>query len=358
MTTPQFAFLAAFASLAATPALAQGFGPAWEIDSSNEPIADLDVADLNGDGWNDIVVSTSTGFFGGGLYVYLATAPGIFAKTPSLAFGDVCTTEAVDLDGDGDVDLVCNWDGLFCPELVWFENDGSGTSFTQRGLVFCSNDSNTCAALEVFDQDGDGDLDIAATALGGVVFLEQTAPGSFALIDTLADFGLQPASLASGDFDGDGARELVAARRTPGGAFSEESWHLRALNQDPQGIWQAGVWTAVEAAASQATWILGATGPEALVVHDPQQGRLVLVEDPLQATAQTAVPWLTAAGEVGALSTSDLDGDGDSDLMFPWIEREEVVWLPNLGSSAAPPRAGRLRGSAGTPTRRARRPER
>jgi hypothetical protein len=70
--------------------------------------------------------------------------------------------EAVDLDGDADLDVLLvtannNWDDPAAPSLLWLENDGA-MRFTLRGIATSPTHLNTVAAG---DLDGDGKPDAA-----------------------------------------------------------------------------------------------------------------------------------------------------------------------------------------------------
>jgi hypothetical protein len=128
--------------------------------------------------------------------------------------------ELVDLDKDGDLDVLLahgdSFDDLVLKPyhgLLWLENTGT-FPFVEHQLAALPGAHGAKAA----DLDGDGDLDIVATALlvseditptlASLVWLEQTAPGRFER-HTLEMGNPAHASLDIGDLDGDGKPDLA-----------------------------------------------------------------------------------------------------------------------------------------------------
>ncbi len=131
--------------------------------------------------------------------------------------------QLVDLDKDGDLDILLTHgdtfdDGLVKPYhgIQWLENTG-GYPFVEHTLAAMPGVHRAVAV----DLDGDGDLDIVACALlaGGsdvdeatlpaLVWLEQTRPGVFAR--HTIEMGIpRHATLDVGDIDGDGDIDIVA----------------------------------------------------------------------------------------------------------------------------------------------------
>ncbi len=168
---------------------------------------------------------------------------------------------AVDLDGDGDIDVLSASEGD--NKIAWYENlDGLGTFSNQH--IITDNLYGTRDVIAA-DIDGDGDMDVLATSLGDdiVVWFEN--------LDGLGNFGEQiiitnltngVVFIYSSDIDNDGDMDVLSAS-----AFDDKiAWY-----ENLDGLGDFGV----------------------------QQ---VINEN---------------ANDVRSVYTADLDGDGDLDVICP-----------------------------------------
>jgi len=185
------------------------------------------IADLDGDGRPDFVAlisqehETAVAFLniGGGRF-----RSQVLYAAPHPAFGS-SGIELMDLDGDGDLDLLMtNGDTLDAPLLRpyhgirWLENRGSYPfRHHQLASLYGVHSAHTA------DFDGDGDLDIVASAflpgpfyqplrreksLDSMVLLEQGPPGRF-IYHSLETVACDHATCDVGDFDNDGNVDVV-----------------------------------------------------------------------------------------------------------------------------------------------------
>ncbi|MHB1555889.1 MAG: FG-GAP and VCBS repeat-containing protein [Isosphaeraceae bacterium] len=189
------------------------------------------VVDLNRDGRPDFVALIAQEFET--VVAFLNEGEGRFAKrtlfsAPHPAFGS-SGIEMVDFDRDGDLDAVLSNGDVYDSPLIkpyhgvsWLENLGPDRPFA-RHEVGAFYGAQRALALDI---DGDGDLDIVATSFLGepyfgdqrkavaadaVVLFEQTRPGEFrrhALERETCDYP----TAAVGDLDGDGRQDIVVGR--------------------------------------------------------------------------------------------------------------------------------------------------
>lgn len=111
---------------------------------------------------------------------------------------------AVDVDGDGDMDLICNHDNYF-DHLFWLENvNSTGLSWIKHNVA-----TNSVISLGAADIDTDGDMDILAT-LYGDVFWQENMDGVGLLWDIhRIALGDRISSISAADIDGDGDMDIL-----------------------------------------------------------------------------------------------------------------------------------------------------
>jgi PKD repeat protein len=156
-----------------------GLSPGWTVTGC-AGVASVAVGDLNGDGRPDIGASCATG---AQVRMYLNNGDATFAPGEAPPVTKPSTLRAVDLEGDGDLDLAVVRQSD--DSVVTMRNDGAG-HFT--GLHAAGADENA-RALDAVDWDGDGDADLATGSTTGpaVTTLLNTHVGCAAV--TLSAFG-------------------------------------------------------------------------------------------------------------------------------------------------------------------------
>ena len=122
-----------------------------------------------------------------------------------------------DVNGDGKLDLVVSNLGTTAKLLI-LTGDGSGGFSTSTDLDI-TNDGTSMGFVEVADMDGDGDLDVVYDSYYNFsirVMLRDGAGGYTS--GTPVSFGSRPMAMRIGDVNGDGKKDVVALHQS--GAFS------------------------------------------------------------------------------------------------------------------------------------------
>lgn len=182
------------------------------------------IGDVNGDGRPDLVIANQyqcSSCSNGGFSVLLGNGDGSFQAPSTSSSGGVAATAVriADLNGDGHLDLVVSnqYQCTNCSngEVSIFLNKGNGTFPSPS-----KNSSGGYAALSVSigDVNADGRPDVIVTNLcanpnvcvdGVVGVLLGNGDGTFQLKATYSSAGYGASSVAIGDLDGDNVPDLV-----------------------------------------------------------------------------------------------------------------------------------------------------
>lgn len=310
--------------LVAAPAVAQiSFSQPATVAASVEPGASVAI-DADGDGDLDLAVTVDTI---DRVSIYLNDGVGNFGAPFDIPTGAGTSPEhltAVDVEGDGDVDLVVTLKNV--NQLLVILNNGG--SFVLGASVAVGLEPNHVVAA---DLDNDGDPDFAtANRDGNNLSVVMNNGGVLAPAGNVG-VGLEPRQVAAGDFDGDGDIDLAAS--------DHDSRTVTVLSNNGLGTF-----------ALSTTLSVGAQiRPEGLVAADLNNDSNV---DLVAATSGNGFNFVTVfsgngaggfsgpvnyavgALDPGALAVADLDSDGWLDVVTANKDSNNASVLANNGGGA------------------------
>jgi hypothetical protein len=262
------------------------------------------VGDFDRDGYPDVAVSSARSSPTAFLTIYYGDATGTFARSYSAMLGSATYLTSVDVDNDGDLDLLATKPAGGAE--VW-RNDGL-TGFSFQTTVPTPNSLMTAAA----DLNGDGNQDLLISCnLGGAYSCLGKGDGTFGPITAVTAGWIQ--GLAAGDVDGDGDLDVVtvdAARNTVAVRLNDGASNFAA----PVVISVANTPSAVALGD-----VTGDGAPDLLVAQYDNgaatgQGSLVVLTNSGTGTFTAGTP-VAIGGHPRDLKLGDVDGDGDLDAV-------------------------------------------
>jgi hypothetical protein len=284
----------------------------------------LAVGDFNGDGKPDLAIANS---LDNSVSVLLGNGNGTFQTRVDYATGNDPNSVAVgDFNGDGKVDLaIANyWDSSVSVLL------GNGNGTFQRRLDYATGAGAISVAVRDFNGDGKADLGVTnypVPGYGGFVsILLGNGDGTF---QTHVDYavGNYPTSVAVSDFNGDGKPDLAVTNAVLDASADNSVVSVLLGNGD--GTFQTHVdyETGVNPASVAVGDFNGDGKPDLAVANYFGYSVSVLLGHG-DGTFQTRVDY--AMGNApGAVTVGDFNGDGKADLAVSAGPPEVSVLLGN-----------------------------
>jgi hypothetical protein len=296
------------------------FGPEQLIAPLYGP--ELCLADLDGDGDVDLIGGSASSAERN--VYWIENLDGGFAAPAVIASDEWVTkaVSAVDLDGDGDLDVLSTSSGYGTDRTVWWENLG-GASFS--GTQYIDAWNHAVVDHAVSDVDGDGDLDvfIANQAEDQIAWVENLGGGSFGprqLIFSGADF---VQSIEAADLDGDGDEDLISAS----GNDDRIAWYENTGGSfGPQQIISSTANLARDCALAD----LDNDGDIDVLSASEYDDKVAWYENMGDGSFGPQQIIDPSANGAYCVTTADLDGDGDLDVLSSSINDNSLRWYENL----------------------------
>lgn len=308
-------------------------------------ITNLQIVDLDQDGLQDVVTCDA---LKNQVLCYRQSALGEW--TEQIVSDNLLApahATVVDLDGDGDLDILVSVLGNIFPDdrhvgrVVWLER--TDNEFVPHVLL---DDVRRVADIQAGDLDGDEDLDLVVAvfgyARGQILWLENMGGGHFLDHEIYYAPGAIHVPLADFDDDGDldiatvfsqNEEEVWAFENLGAGQFRSRLLHL-TVNHDigSAGLVQTDLDNDGDA---DLLWPLGDNLEYQYTHSQPYHGCIWLEN---QGDWRFVAKRIANFGGCYAAADSDLDADGDRDVVLvslfnDWHEpgKASIVWLENDG---------------------------
>ncbi len=285
------------------------FQPSHNYSAGASPIA-VAVGDFNGDGIPDLAVANSADARTNNLSVLLGNGDGSFQAPRSFPAGAYPDAIAVgDFNGDGVLDVAVTDGGTTPYQVRVLLGAGDGSFQPAQSLAA----PNRPQALAVGDFNGDGALDLvtANDTAGSVSVFLGNGDGSFQPDRTFAA-GSYPHGVTVGDFNGDGIADLAVADEGTNPSFQDGRVSVLLGNGD--GSFQpAQSFAAGSRSYAVVAGDFNGDGISDLAVANFDSGTVSILLGNGDGSFQAAQDF--AAGSYAAsLATADFNNDSLSDL--------------------------------------------
>lgn len=296
------------------------------------------VADFTGDGLDDLYCTTN---FPAGISIFHNNGLGSLLPAPGIVLTDGVFGHAVgDFNGDAIPDLVLGQTGLFTSQLQIYLGVGDGTFLPPSANI---GTSRTLGPLTVADLNGDGHLDVAVTYIdlataddhGAQIFLGDGLGGLTPHVDVLT--ALPSFEVHARDLNGDAVPDLVITTQVFGIFITPGTAEVRlGLGGATFGPTQLIV-DQVLLGPSCLAHLDGNAHHDLVLTVQTLSGEFEIRTYSGQAngtfTPAQTVPIFTTPG---ALVVTDIDVDGDPDLVFGQYDfmtgLSGMAYLANDGS--------------------------
>ncbi len=300
--------------------------PPDEIDTGLT-LSGIAAGDLNGDGLADLVVSGMSSTSGASVVLAFFQDPETHVLGSPQAVAAVSGGVSVaDVDGDGRKDLVVAGGSI----QVLFQ----GSSGALSAPVDVASSGLWGGEVHVGDLDGNGLADVVVrSGATQMAVYRQTSPRTFATspdtYDVLTSYWPEAGAFAVGDVNGDGRADLVVTDPGNNGYLNfflqtDHGTLAGPIASSPGFDMPAGVEIADVDGDGLADLVFDAGGGYVTVAHQR-------ADHSFQDVYTYPIPTLSAGGTMvrQALSVADVTGDGRPDLVVSWMD-EGVFVVPHL----------------------------
>jgi hypothetical protein len=258
--------------------------------------------------------------------------PAFSEQLPSIstAADGTYSVYATDIDGDGDMDVLSA--SLLDDKIAWYENTDGAGSFGAQDVI--STAADAARSVYATDIDGDGDMDVlsASNADDKIAWYENTdGAGSFGAQDVISTAADAAWSVYATDMDGDGDMDVLSAS----GSDDKIAWYE---NTDGAGTFGAQkiISTAADGAWSVYATDMDGDGDMDVLSASGSDDKIAWYENTDGAGTFGAQKIIsTAADNARSVYAIDIDGDGDMDVLSASSGDDKIAWYENTDGAGS-----------------------
>jgi hypothetical protein len=265
-------------------------------------------------------------------YGTLNTPPSFTEQVPSISTSadNATFVIATDIDGDGDMDVLSA--SYIDNKIAWYENtDGLGTYGTQQVISSAAINTQSVYASDI---DGDGDMDVLSASIGDnkIAWYENTdGAGNFGAQIIISTAAIFPNSVYASDMDGDGDMDVLSASVLD----NKIAWY-----ENTDGAGSFGAQDVISTDASSASFVIASDidGDGDMDVLSASSGddKIAWYENTDGAGSFGAqIIISTAAISPNSVYASDMDGDGDMDVVSASYGDAKIAWYENTDGAGS-----------------------
>ena len=301
-----------------------GAGGAWAgttIDAAADGAVAIEAHDVDQDGDLDVVV---TAYLDDESTLYENVGGSFTKRTVQSGYNGAFAVTADDIDGDGDLDL--STAATYHDDVVFMRNDSihsSSQGFAETDLGGALDNPRHTTIVDV---DGDGDLDVVGGGNDGLTIQENVNGDASAWQETFVGTSGYWATGAE-DLDDDGDMDLLGGDKDLG----ELVWFV---NGGVGGYTRAVIGSGLAITRDIDTGDLDGDGDLDVVVTSSGTQRLLWYEnDDGVGGSWTETSLANLSGAFG-LEVVDLDRDGDLDIVAAFEGSDRVSFFENDGAAS------------------------
>ena len=283
-------------------------------------------SDVDGDGDEDVLLAGSNGSLERIAKLYLNDGSGNFSLFDSTSFTGVLAGSVAfsDIDNDGDQDVfIAGSSSQSGQTATLYTNDGTGNFSRMQGTLF---DGVGVSSIAFEDIDNDGDPDLLITGQNNsferiAKLYTNDGTGNFSLVSGTPFEGVQNGSVAFSDVDGDDDSDVLITGKNNSDIYvsnlfiNDGSGNFSIKDGTPfDSLWQGSVVFAdTDGDGDEDVLLTGQNNSE-------RQVSLLYLNDGLgDFTKKSATPFQGVWGS--SVAFADIDNDMDLDVMITGQER-------------------------------------